>query len=70
MLYLRMFYDYRDLRLSMADIGDPFILTKNPQPLSNRFIEGIGGHLNDVVYTLRINATHDAVAHGQSDREP
>jgi len=52
-----MSYDYRDLRLSMANIGDPFILTKSPQPLSNRFIEGIGSHLNDVVYTLKISAT-------------
>jgi hypothetical protein len=70
MLYRRMFCDYRDLSLSVANIADPVILTKNPQPLSNRFIEGIGSHLNGVVHTLKISATHYAIAHGHSDREP
>jgi hypothetical protein len=60
MLGLGMLHLDGDRRLAASDVLDPFILTKDPQGLGNRFVEAGCGHLDSVFNSDKINARNPA----------
>jgi hypothetical protein len=50
--------------LTVTDALDPFIVTKNPQRLGDRFVEAAGAHLDGVFNLANVNARNSACLQG------